>query len=89
MHWTASEAGNLISSCSEYVYKPSFRCLCCAHSMEYSEWKISDQSRGKVIMTKAPVYIFLIITQLETISKGGNKAATVHRDHLLVTKEKQ
>lgn len=56
---------------------------------EYSEWKITDQSRGKVIVTKAHVYIFLIITQLETVSKGGNKAVTVHRDHLLITKGKQ
>lgn len=57
--------------------------------MEYSEWKVTDQSRSKVIVTKAHVYIFLIITQLETMSKGGNKAVTVHRDHLLVTKKKK
>lgn len=30
---------------------------------------------------------FLIIAQLETVSKGGNKAVAVRRDHLLVTKK--
>lgn len=58
LRWMANEAGNLISSCSECVYKPSFRCLCCARSTECSERKITDRSRGEAIVTRAHVYVF-------------------------------
>lgn len=58
LRWMANEAGNRISSCSECVYKPSFRCLCCARSTEYSERKITDRSRGKAIVTRAHVCVF-------------------------------